>query len=230
VPPGGRVEGADPDQPVDAVLDRQVPVGVLALHQHGHALDAGLVAGLDVGDVPLVAALLAETKVHPQQHLGPVLALGAAGPGVDRQDGVGAVVLAAEHLLELGGLDQGLKRPQRRLEVGADILAGLDPLHEDTGVALLGGELLQKLEVRFDPLATPLDLLDRRLVLPEALGPHLRLEPLQLGPRRVLSKIAANVRGPRCQLVESARKVLVQVRLLKRGKGDIPNLAGAPQV
>ena len=65
----------------------------------------GLFAGLVVEHLALEAAALRPLEVHAQQHLGPVLRLGAAGARVDGHDGVGAVVLAAEHLLDLGGLD-----------------------------------------------------------------------------------------------------------------------------
>ena len=52
-------------------------------------------------------------QVHPQEHLGPVAGLGAAGPGVDGHEGVAVVVGPAEH------------RPQlERLEVGLGLLGG----------------------------------------------------------------------------------------------------------
>ena len=69
----------------------------------------GLVAGLQVDHLALEAAALGPAQVHAQQHLGPVLRLGAAGAGMDRDDGVLAIVLAAEHLLGLAG-----GRPRRR--------------------------------------------------------------------------------------------------------------------
>ena len=47
------------------------------------------------------AAALGPALVHPQQHLGPVLGVGPAGPGVDLADGVALVVLAREQRLQL---------------------------------------------------------------------------------------------------------------------------------
>ena len=46
-------------------------------------------------------------EIHAQQHLGPVLALGAAGTGVDLEEAVEAIGLAREQALELqpGGGD-----------------------------------------------------------------------------------------------------------------------------
>ena len=71
-----------------AGFGRQQAEGVLAGHRERRALDAGLVAGLVVDDLALEAAALAPAQVHAQQHLRPVLRLGAAGAGVDRDDGV----------------------------------------------------------------------------------------------------------------------------------------------
>ena len=99
------VEGRDAHQAVDADLLLQVAEGELALVAHGDALDPGLLAGQDVGDLGLEAQALAEAQVHAQQDLGPVLALGAAGAGVDAQEGVAGVAVAVEVMLDLGLLD-----------------------------------------------------------------------------------------------------------------------------
>ena len=53
---------------------------------------------------------------------------------MDRDDGVGAVVLAAEHLLGLGGLDFALELVEPALEISADVLAGVGPLEEDADI------------------------------------------------------------------------------------------------
>jgi hypothetical protein len=44
--------------------------------------------------------VLAPAQVHAQQHLGPVLRLGAAGAGLDVDERIRAVHLAGEHALE----------------------------------------------------------------------------------------------------------------------------------
>ncbi len=46
---------------------------------------------------------LRPAHVHPHQHLGPVLRLGAAGAGMDGEDGIAAVVGSLEHRLQLEG-------------------------------------------------------------------------------------------------------------------------------
>ena len=126
----GGVERRDAHQPVDAGLALEVPVGVVAGDLEGRRLDPGLVAGQQVHDLDLVAAPLRPARVHAEQHLRPVLGLGAAGPGVDRDDGVLPVVLAREH-------DGQLELAER---LAAPLEPGLD-LRLEALVALLEGHL-----------------------------------------------------------------------------------------
>ena len=83
----------------------QHAVGVVAVDRERRALDPGLVAGLHVDHLALEAAPLGPAQIHAQEHLGPVLRLGPARAGMDGDDGVLTVVLAAEHLLRFTGLD-----------------------------------------------------------------------------------------------------------------------------
>ena len=96
------------------------------------------------------AAALAPAEVHAQQHLGPVLRLEAAGAGVDLDDRVAGVVLAAEQpraarARASSRLD--LRRPSARSS------------RERVGVALLG-QLEEDLRL-VDALALPLPAVDR---------------------------------------------------------------------
>ena len=98
----------------------QVAVGVGAAHREGGALDARLLAVLPVEQLDLVAVALGPAQVHAQQHLGPVLRLGAAGAGMDRQDRAALVVGARELELEL-------ERGELRVEaLGEGAHLGLD--------------------------------------------------------------------------------------------------------
>ena len=154
-----RVERRDPDQPMDAALGAQPAVRPAALDLDGRALDAGLVAFLAVDDLGLEPMPLRPAQVHPQEHLGPVGGLGAAGARADGQDGVAIVVLAGEQeggpladdvLLEGGGVAGQLgfefgvgafvEQLERRLQVlgaggegspGGDFLAQAVRLAED---------------------------------------------------------------------------------------------------
>ena len=101
---GGGVEGGDPDQPVDAALGGEEAVGVLAAGDEGRRLEPGLLPRRGLRHLDLEAAPFGPAQVHPQEDLGPVLGVGAARAGVDGDDRVAGVVLAAEQarLLELG--------------------------------------------------------------------------------------------------------------------------------
>jgi len=82
------VEGAGAYQPVNAALGREQAVGVFAANDQFGRVDAGLGARGHVDQLHLEAVTFGPAGVHPQQHLGPVHRLGAAGAGLDRQDGV----------------------------------------------------------------------------------------------------------------------------------------------
>ena len=110
----------------------------------------------------------APLQVHAQEHLGPVLRFGAAGAGMNGDDGVGAIVLAAEHLLGLGGLDFLLQLVERRAARSAPTSSPPRP----TRRARRGRRcaLLQRLaqrEVVLDAAPPLHDLLRFGLVVPE---------------------------------------------------------------
>src|SRR5690606_23162135 len=83
VSPRRAVVRADPRQPVHAAFGLGVAVGVLALDQQSRRLDPGLLAGAVLDALDLVALALGPASVHPEQHLGPVLAFGTACAGVN---------------------------------------------------------------------------------------------------------------------------------------------------
>ena len=131
VPPRRLVERRDPHETMHADLGRQQTVRVVAGDRQRHALEPGFVAGLIVDHLALEAATLHPAQVHAEEHLGPVLRLGAARAGMDGDDGVLAIVLAAEHLLDLAGLDLGVEHVQRLRELGVDGFASLRPLDQN---------------------------------------------------------------------------------------------------
>src|SRR5665648_1163360 len=92
----GRVEGGDAHQAVYAALCREQAVGVLTVETHGGALDARFSAAGRLVELDPEAPAVSPAKVHAQQHLGPVLRLGAASARVDSQNGVAVIVFAAE--------------------------------------------------------------------------------------------------------------------------------------
>jgi hypothetical protein len=104
---------------------------------------------------------------------------------MDREDGVLAIVLAAEHLLDLAGLDLLVERLERVDELAVDRLAGFGPLHEHGEVVALLAQRDDELAILLEPSAALQDLLRFGLVLPEIWRGGARLEAGQFlfGPR-----------------------------------------------
>ena len=112
----GLVERRQAHQPVDALLGLDDAVRVVALERERGRLDARLLARRRLDQLGLVAAVLGPAQVHAQQHLGPVLGVGAAGAGRDLHERGAAVVLAGEErgLLERVDLARGRAGRSRR--------------------------------------------------------------------------------------------------------------------
>ncbi len=92
---------------------------------------------------------LGPAQVHPQQHLGEVCGIHAAGLRADRHDGLALVIGARQQGADLQGIDLGAQRGQFLIGLGGGVL-----------VAVLGGELQQDLDV-VDPgpqVLEPVDL------------------------------------------------------------------------
>ena len=101
VTPGPCVKGRDPHQAVHAFFSLEIPVGFVAFHQHGHALDAGFFPRLVVQDRDFVALAFGIAGIHPVQHPRPVAGLRPAGTRMQFQDGVGAVIFMGKQDLDL---------------------------------------------------------------------------------------------------------------------------------
>ena len=172
----GLVEWRNPHQPVHPRLGQEEAIGVVTADGHGRALDARFVARLKVDDLALEAAALGPPQVGAQKHLGPILRLGAASARVHRQDGVGVVVLAAEHLLDLGRLDLGRKVVESAGQIVDDMLALSGPLDEHLEIVTPLRERLGEVVVFLQTLATPEDLLRRLGVVPKIRVCRLSLE------------------------------------------------------
>ncbi len=174
------VVGADPHEPVHAVLGAEVAIGVLARHEERGALDARLLPLLQIHHLDTVAVPLGPAEVHPVQHVGPVLRLGAAGSGVDGEDRVHVIVLAAEHHLELGGIGALLEIGDERSEILLDGLALAAELEEHFGVVEVGEDLPPLGEDRFDLGAALVDDLGGGRITPEGGVGHARVQLVEL--------------------------------------------------
>ena len=119
------IERRYPHQPVHAGLGLQPAIGVVAADLDGGGFDAGLFALRLFQIFDLEAVLFGPARVHAQQHRGPVLALGAAGAGMNLEIGIEAVGLARQQRFELAAGDFLLQVFQRGLGLGDDALVVL---------------------------------------------------------------------------------------------------------
>ena len=87
---------------MDAHFGAEVAESVGAADFQGAGAEAGFVAVGGVQHLDGTAAGSGPAGIHPQQHLNPVVGVGAAGAGVDGQDGGAVVVRAREGQLHFG--------------------------------------------------------------------------------------------------------------------------------
>ncbi len=103
------VERADADQSVHAGFTLQIAVRQRAAHGNRRVVDPGLVVVAAVQQFHRIVVLLGPLRVHPQQHLGPVIGVGSSVTGMDREDRATGVVGAVEQVLQLELLDFALE-------------------------------------------------------------------------------------------------------------------------
>ena len=173
VPAVGAVERAQADEPVDAALGLEEAVGVLALRRERRRLEAGLLPRARLDQLRLEAAILCPAEVHAQEHLRPVLSVGAARARMNGDDGVTGVVLAVEERVLLEPLELAPDRLQLRLDVAGEL--GLE-LEQLGGVVVLALEPLVALEALREAGVLGRDGGRAGLVVPEARLPQLLLE------------------------------------------------------
>jgi hypothetical protein len=98
---------------------------------------------------------------------------------MDRQNGVLAIVLAAEHLLDLAGLNLLIEEIERLREFGVHRLAGRRPLDENGQIVTLLPQGGAQLEILLEPPAALQDLLRLGLIFPEIGRGGARLQAVQ---------------------------------------------------
>ena len=159
----------DTHQPVHAVFGLQPAIGIAALDLQGRGLDAGFFAERLLHHLDLETVLLGPARIHAQQHIGPVLALGAAGAGMHFEIGIVGVGFAGQQRFELAARHLGLDPLERFLGFGDGclILLGLAEFdHGDLVVELLL-DAADRLELIFERGALLHHLLGARGVVPE---------------------------------------------------------------
>jgi hypothetical protein len=115
---------------------------------------------------------------------------------MDGDDGVGAIVFAAEHLLGLGSLDLLLELRESSREIRADVFAGIDPLDQDREVVTAPLQGAQERQVVFDAAPLLHHLLRRGLVAPEIGGGYLAFDVGELIVEAGCLKDASGVLWP----------------------------------
>ncbi len=205
MPAAGSVKRRDAHQPVHARLAFQKAVGVFPFHQHTGAFQARFLALEGIQRLDAEAVALAPAAVHAVQHFHPVLRLGAAGPGVEGQDGVPAVVLAGQQR----GKTLGFKIPLEFFK----LLLGL---RQQRKVLPLVGKLNQghQIAVRAFQLLVPFNF-----VFQGAGAPQDFLRPFRIVPEPRLGRLLVQLRDFFAQAVQPQRlgQVLqLRLQLLKR--------------
>ena len=169
----GGVERRQPHQPVDALLAAEQTVGVLAFDQERGRLDPGLLPRRGLEQLHLEPALLGPAHLHPQQHLGPVLGVGPAGAGVDRDERVAGVVAAREQPLLLELVEALLHAPHLLLELRRDLRILLGELRQRLEILDVALEVAVHRQPTARACVLGADLRRPLLILPEARRAHL---------------------------------------------------------
>ena len=94
VPPCIGIERRDTDQTMHAILALEPAISIVALDHDGRRFDSGALPLALLDPVDLVTVLLRPAHIHAHEHAGPVLALGAAGPGVHFEIAIVGIGLA----------------------------------------------------------------------------------------------------------------------------------------
>ena len=118
----GSVKGRHAHKTMHAVLALQIAVGVFALDEHFSALDTGIFTIQEVQNLVLEAHVVGPVLVHTDEHLRPVHGLGAAGTGMEAEDGVVAVVLTGQQSAEGLAIQLLFKGGKAFLHLGEEAL------------------------------------------------------------------------------------------------------------
>ena len=161
---------ADAHQAVHAGLALQIAIGLRAADDQRRVIDAGLLVVLSIEQFDRVIVLLRPADVHPQQHLGPIVGVGAAGPGMDFEIAIVAVGLAREQAFEFAAGRVGAQSFKHGLGLGDDRglafgLAQLDQLDRLVDLARDAPVIADRL---IEPGALAQQLLRRGGIVPQA--------------------------------------------------------------
>ena len=111
---GVGIIGRNAHQPMHARLRLQPAESIAALDLDGGGFDASLFAIRHIHQLDLETAPLTPAAIHAKQHVGPILAFGAARPRMHLQERIHAIGFARQHrfdLLALRFLLQATQQP-----------------------------------------------------------------------------------------------------------------------
>ena len=147
----------------------QPAIGVFTLDPHGHRFDASLLARALLYHLQLETARLAPARIHPGQHLRPILRLGSTGTSVNLEKTVIAVSFARQQTFELPLVGDDCQLGQRLLGLGDDILFTLDlaQLNQANGILHLTLQRGDHGELPLQPVLLAHGLLRNGLIIPE---------------------------------------------------------------
>ncbi len=95
----------------------EIAISVFAAGRKRGALNPGLLSGLQVDQFELVPLALHPARVHAEEHVGPVLGLGAAGARIDGDNRIAIIVFAVQHDVDR----KAVHAPAQLLGLAADI-------------------------------------------------------------------------------------------------------------
>ena len=185
--PSIRVERRDTDEAMHAALGLEPAIGVGATDRDGGGFEPGFLTAALFEPFDLVTVRICPADIHPQQHLGPILRLCAAGAGMNFEIAVVAIGLARQQAFELALGRLGAQSLERQLRLGhyAEIALRLTQLDK----------LARLFDLAFDP-----PIAADRLVEPGALAEQ------SLRARRIVPQ--ARILGLRVQLGEAPGRPL----------------------
>ncbi len=164
----------------------------------------GLLARMMIDQLDLHAVALGPALVHALEHLRPVLALGAAGAGIDLDIGVVAVGLAGEQRLDLVGLGARGEFAQagERLGLHLGVAFGLGHLDQLDGVVAVALDRGHRLDRFVEPAALLHDRLRLLGIVPQRGILDARVEFVEPALRAVPLDEAADKRHRGVDLVD----------------------------
>ena len=153
---------------MDPRLPLEMAVGPRATNGDGGALDPGHFVILAVEEFDGELVLGGPGGIHPQEHLGPVVGVGAAVAGIEAHEGIGGVVGAGEERGEFEGVEFSFEALGLTEELPFERFIFAGELFEGLEISAGGEGLVERLEDRVDRLQLGNSALSLLGIVPEA--------------------------------------------------------------